>query len=367
MQTKNKFKHLKKLLYPLSAIYYLFIFFRNLLFDYNIVKQNKLLCPVISIGNISTGGSGKTPMVIYLVNLLKKNNLKVGILTRGYGRLVETPIIICNENKKIKQNLNFLKIGDEPLLLFEKLNGVPIGIDKNRFRTGKILLKNYNLDVIVLDDGFQHRSLYRDFEVVLINSLHKKRNHKLLPVGFLRESFSSLKRTDCIIVTKNNLSQPQNKLIEKIKNFQPNIYYSRSINNISKIFIPKINALELLKNKKAYLLSGIGDPLSFQLSIKSLSKNIVGHCNLKDHFNYSQKDLNEIEIEAKKKNADFILTTEKDWVKLKSLNSKMPVLPVNLELSIDDKVNGLSFKELINDKIKFETYHRQKRHPQKLT
>ena len=350
-------------LYPLTPIYWVIVTLRNLAYDFNIIKKNKLNCPVISVGNITSGGSGKTPMVIFLSKILIKKGLKVGILTRGFGRKSKKNIIISNEGNKELNKLKAYNLGDEPLLIYRTLKNTPIAIGKDRFKSGKVLLKKYKLDVILLDDGFQHRSLHRDLEIVLINSLDKKKDHHLLPIGTLREPFFNLKRSDLIVLTKNNISGSNKLLKEKIFKYQLMLFTSIVKNQLPK----KRESLELIKNKNGYLLSGIADPLSFELTIKKITKKIIGHLKFQDHYNYSQKDLEKIEKKIKNKGADYIITTEKDWVKINNLKPSLPIIPLRLIFDIEGIGNQLKFQNLIFSKIKFETYHTQTQPLQKLT
>ena len=332
---------LKFLLSPISFAYEAIVYIRNLFYDLNILKKKKLKCPVLSVGNITAGGTGKTPTVIFIANELIKRNLKVGILTRGYGRKSKRAIIICNDGGKEKPDLNADETGDEPLLLYQKLLNTPIGISKNRYEIGKKLFETYSLDLIILDDGFQHRSIYRNLDILLINSLDKKNRYRMLPTGFLREPLKNLQRADFIIFTKSNLIEKESDLIKVAEYFNIPYSFSTADNNLTNyIQDQQKNVLHLLESKNGYLVSGIGDASSFKLTASVIAKNIIGYSNLKDHYDYKQSDLNKIIKKSKKLSADYILTTEKDWIKLKHLDSSLPIIPV-----------GLSFN-LVNDKSK---------------
>ena len=326
---------LKFLFIPFSITYEAIVRIRNLFYSLNILKKRKLKCPVISVGNITTGGTGKTPTVILIANELIRRKLKVGILTRGYGRKSNKTIIICNDEQQENTPLNTNETGDEPLLLYQKLPNTPIAISKNRYESGKILIERYSLDLIILDDGFQHRSIYRNLDIVLINSLDKRDKHKMLPAGFLREPLKNLQRADFIIFTKSNLIETKESyLLEVVKKI--NIPYSLSTahNRLIGPIQDQQKLSHFLKEKKGYLVSGIGDASSFKLTVSVVAKNIVGYSNLRDHYDYEQSDLNKIIKKSNTLSADYILTTEKDWVKLKHLNSSKPIFPVELIFSL---------------------------------
>tara|TARA_B100000767_G_C19731801_1_gene522053 strand:- start:169 stop:1302 length:1134 start_codon:yes stop_codon:yes gene_type:complete len=359
---------LKFFLLPLSITYEAIVYIRNLLYNLNILKKKKLKCPVISIGNITVGGTGKTPTVILIANELIKRNLKVGILTRGYGRKLKKTIIICNDGRKKEPTLNANETGDEPLLLYQKLPNTPIAISRNRYESGKILLKTYSLDLIILDDGFQHRSIHRNLDIVLINSLDKKNKYKILPTGFLREPLKNLQRADFILFTKSNLiEENESPLIKVVKNF--NIPYSLSTahNRLTNYIQDQQKILYFLDRNKGYLVSGIGDASSFKLTASVIAKNIIGYSNLRDHYNYKQSDLNKIIKKSGKISADYILTTEKDWVKLKHLESSIPIFPVELIFKlVRDKsklfnliYNKLNLRHPISENNSYKSEHKR--------
>jgi tetraacyldisaccharide 4'-kinase len=365
MQIKTSFP--KSLLYPIVPLYWLLSSVRNILFDLKLLKIHRLNCFVISVGNLSTGGTGKTPMIIFLTKELLKKQLRVGILTRGFGRVSNKTHIICNNNKNKGKAHSPLEVGDEPLLLYNKLINVPIAISKNRVSAGKLILQKYKLDVILLDDGYQHRYIRRDINILLINSLDKKQNHQLLPVGDLRESWSNIKRSDYIILTKTNLLTEKDEYItNKLKNFS-NVFISESSNKIANKMNNREFLLKDLEEKGCVLLSGIGDPKSFDITSKKLGLNIKGHLQLRDHFIYNKDNIKRILKYVKKKNAAFILTTEKDMVKLKRLDIKLPIIALELVFIIKDKVKAQNLLSSIVNRVKSETYHMQKQRQQKLT
>ena len=360
MQLKTNF--LRRLLYPLLPIYWAIVSIRNILFDLKFIKAHRLNCTVISIGNLSTGGAGKTPMTIFLAKELLKKGLKIGILTRGYGRISKKTFVICNDGKENGDYLNPFELGDEPVLLYKKLINVPIAVSKNRMSAGKLIVQKYELDAIILDDGFQHRHIKRDIDILLINSLDQKSNYKLLPVGNLREPWNAIKRSDFIILTKANLLVKESEYIHnKLKN-KSNVIISDSFN---KIIPNKKSLLRKFEDKKAVLLSGVGDSKSFDISSRQLGINIVGHVRLKDHFQYTKKNLKKILNNNYIKNADFILTTEKDLVKIEKFDIKLPVIPLELIFNIRGREEAKKFVTFILKEIKSETSHKQKRHQQR--
>ena len=219
---KKKFRFF---LIPLKPIYWLLVLIRNIFYDLKIFKIYSLNKTVISIGNLTTGGTGKTPFTIFIAKYFIQQGIKVAILSRGYGRKSKGTIVVSNGINLIN---SYEKSGDEPYLIAKKLQNVPVVVDEKRYRGGKFLINNYNPDIIILDDGYQHRSLKRDLDILLINSLDKKTDHKLIPNGKLREPWKNIKRADLIIKTKSNLIDRNIYLNKKIKQTKINTFISES-------------------------------------------------------------------------------------------------------------------------------------------
>jgi len=331
---------IKYLLFPFSIFYRLIVILRNFFYDVNLFNTTKLPCHVISIGNLTTGGTGKTPTVLYLCKFFQSNQINnIAILSRGYKRNTSGMVLVSKGNGPLEEWQN---VGDEPFMLAKKTKNIPIVVDSNRSRGGLFLIKNFNPSIIILDDGFQHRSLSRDIDIILINGLSYPSDYGFLSVSYLRETWNSLKRADAIIFTKNNPTTP---LLNKIK--KENIFYCNSTFT-NTIAFPKNFSQKTLKDKKVVLLSGIGDPKHFQETAKSNGCIIVGEKALRDHFIYTAELLSEIIEFAISLKADYILTTEKDWVKIGPLNPKFffAVLKVELKLIGENNIEIFLGKHL---------------------
>ena len=200
------------LLFPFSVLYRFIILFRNFCYDKNLLKTNQLPCNVISIGNISFGGTGKTPTVLYLCKMLQENKKKdIAILSRGYKRNTSGTVLVSSGNGPLK---NWQAVGDESYMMAQKTKNIPIVVDSNRYRGGKYLIKNFNSKIIILDDGFQHRALSRNLDIVLINGYTKPSDYSFLTTNLIRETWISLKRADTIILTKK---KPNPLILKNIK------------------------------------------------------------------------------------------------------------------------------------------------------
>ena len=330
------------LLFPFSVLYRFIILFRNFCYDKKLIKTNQLPCDVISIGNISFGGTGKTPTVLYLCRMLQENKKNdIAILSRGYKRNTNGTVLVSSGNGPLK---NWQAVGDEPFMMAQKTKNIPIVVDSNRYRGGKFLIKNFNSKIIILDDGFQHRSLSRDLDIVLINGGTKPSDYSFFTTNLIRETWSSLKRADTVILTKK---KPNPLLLKKIE--EKKLLY---INSTLKSLIPYPKGFD--RKNKALLLSGIGNPKSFEKSARNHGCIIVGIKRFKDHYSYNKKSLLKIVQLAKNLKADYILTTEKDWVKIEPLKPDFLFIVLKIELNLSEKEK---MKDILKKQLNLNLSH----------
>ncbi len=318
------------LLLPLFLIYQLFMLLRNFLYDIKLLTVVKLPCKVISVGNIAVGGTGKTPMVIALANLLQKQNKNVAILSRGYGRKTSGTQIVSG-GKTLR--LDWESAGDEPVLMARQLPGIPIVVDENRVRGGKILINKFHPDIILLDDGFQHRKLFRDIDIVLINSNMSKFINRIYGFNTFRELWGSLTRANLIFITKSNLTVPSAKLLTKLKS--SGLPVINTIISAESFFVDseyKQTALSTFRGKTAILFSGIGDPESFVKAIQNSGIKVLDSISFRDHKKYSALDIETIHTNFIKNGADIIITTEKDFLKLGEISLPIFAMPISTQI-----------------------------------
>jgi tetraacyldisaccharide 4'-kinase len=251
---------------------------------------------------------------------------KVAILSRGYGRTTKGTVLV-SDGKEIK--VHWKESGDEAFLISKKLSRVPAVVDEDRFRGGMFIIQQFNPEIILLDDGFQHRGLERDLDLVLVNSGDTIPDHKLLPYGLLREPWINIKRGSAILLTKTNLIKPKPYLLRKVKETGLPILRSVVRSSISS-FSP--DTPENLNGQTVFLVSAIGDSFGFKRTVEKMGCQIVGEKIFPDHFNYSQSAWKN--VESLLSSTDYIITTEKDWVKIESLNIKKPVIVVGIDVEI---------------------------------
>ena len=298
-------------LVPFSLVYYLISFLRNFLYERGIFKARKLNAKVISVGNITWGGTGKTPSVAFMADALLKEGKRPAILARGYGN-------------------------DEKDLLLKSAREIPVIIGKDRFKTGQEAIGRHRADSILLDDGFQHRRIKRDLDIVCIDATNPFGNRLVIPAGSMREGLGGLKRADVFLLTKVDLLKDQSaveRLEKKLKRINPDALIVRSIYKpgyFYKLSNEQLVDFEILKDKEIALVSAIGNPRSFEKTVSKLGLKFKKHFIFRDHHWYKDKDLNKIKDYCNRNNIDTVLTTEKDAVKLRAPN----FLALHIELEI---------------------------------
>jgi tetraacyldisaccharide 4'-kinase len=303
------------ILSPFALIYFLVIFFRNKLYDWSILKSSKLPCRVISVGNLTVGGTGKTPVVEYLANYLKNKGKKIVIISRGYKRKTRGLQIVSDGTNILSTPEDS---GDEPYLLALKLKGVPVIVDIKKERAGYTAWKKFKPEIVILDDGFQYRRLHRDVDIVLFDDSILNKNKSLLPSGPYREPLSSISRAQIIWFTKTNLSTDSNKLNSKITFRKPeHVIHSKFIpERLVHFKSRQAENLTKLTGKRVFVFCGIGNPNSFFRTLDNLGAETVGEKIFRDHHLYTKEDINRIIQESRDVASDWIVTTEKDWVNL---------------------------------------------------
>ncbi len=308
---------LKILLVPVSLIYAVVIYLRNLFFDLGIFKSLKVNAKVISVGNITLGGSGKTPLTNYIIKLLLNNNFKVGVLSRGYGRKSKGYKLVSNGTEILS---SVEESGDE-IYHTAKNCKIPAAVCENRVSGAKNLIDSTRVTHLVLDDAFQHRWIYRDLDIVVFAQRFllsdNPINKLLLPSGQLREGYYSLRRADAIIV--NCKFSEKQKLPEKITNHFQNkpVYYAKYVSKEFTDIKREIGyPLTEFEGQKGLVVCGIANPLSFINALNQIGVDTSNKLIFRDHKYYTPKEVQAIRKKFYSTNSHSVITTEKDAVKL---------------------------------------------------
>jgi tetraacyldisaccharide 4'-kinase len=268
--------------------------------------------PIISVGNITTGGSGKTPLVMYLANLLIKNGKNPGIVSRGYGRKSKG-LVVVHDGKKMKAKVE--SAGDEPFLMATILKSVPVIVCEDRREAICHLVNSSTVNIIIMDDGFQHRKVKRDLDIITISANDTKNDYRLLPWGKLREPIKNINRSNALVFTKTDNFTPPNMLAEFQSVFKGNSIVSSIIPVLMRYDSSGYHK-SLPSSEVFFAFCGIGEPDSFFKSIKQLDIKSGGKRIFPDHQEYTKSVITELSAQIKSSNCTAIITTEKDLVKL---------------------------------------------------
>jgi tetraacyldisaccharide 4'-kinase len=353
----------RNFLYPLAAVYGYVTDLRNALYDRGVLRSYSLSVRTISIGNLTAGGTGKTPLVALTARILADSGEKVCVLTRGYGRANEEEKILVSDGESLLDNVE--TGGDEPVELARKLIGRAVVVaDADRVEAAKWAKERFGTTVFILDDAFQHRRAKRDLDIVCVDAM--KPLTGILPAGELRERPSNLRRADAIVITRADLARNIEDLKSQILDHAPGTPIFRAENVISGItrleeYRAKPNRTRIgnldeeWKNLRAegrpegpheevrlFAFCGLGNPDNFfQLLRGEFEKEGMVDFDLSvtkalpDHHSYTQQDIDDLEKQAREREVDALVTTAKDAVKLKDLKFEIPCYVVEVEPSID--------------------------------
>ena len=335
-----------------AVVYSTAVGLRNFLYSKGWLTVHRTNAIVISVGNITAGGTGKTPLVIWLFNLLRQKNILCAILTRGYKAHAK--------ERGTRDEGREMKI-DEPAIFAERYPEAQVIVNPDRVAGAKEAVSKFSANVLIMDDGFQHRRLARDLDIVTIDATQPFGYSKVLPAGLLREPIAALKRADAVVntrcdqVTEAKLAQ----LEEKLRFINSDMIIDRSIHTpiCAKSIESKEISLEQLNDKKIFAFCGIGNPDSFLDTIKGLGCELVGSKIYNDHHHYTQNDIADIHKQAKPLKADLILTTQKDWFStqyaIRNTQYEIPFAYLSIELKFlagENKLTAL-IENKITDKI----------------
>ena len=334
-----------------SAVYQAGQEVRVAAYSRGLLRSVRLERPVISVGNLTLGGTGKTPTVMAICRILQKSGRRPAVLSRGYGGRSSGAIQVVSDETRIAQGPESL--GDEPCLMADRLPGVPVLVSPDRAAAGRYALKVFQPDVFVLDDGYQHLRLKRDLNLLVLDAVQPFGNGFVFPRGTLREAVRQVRRADAILLTHAGDPAGTEELQKFARKDRPAlpIFTSRHrIVDLVHLGTGRIASLETLRRTRLVAVTGIGQPERFFRALQEVGSEIASGCVYPDHYRYSEKDLESLEAEAGRLDVRTIVTTEKDAVRIRALGRPPESWwAARLDLVIDD---GEAFESLLCGALK---------------
>lgn len=344
MMIVEKHEKLKRaLLWLPTKVYELLVRLRVAAYETDYLKQKRLDSTVISVGNLTLGGAGKTAIVDYIARYLKSEGHSVAVLTRGYARKSTGRRVLNDPSNKSSLGLSYREFGDEPLMLARSLSDIPIIVDKDRYSAGRWVEAELGVKVLILDDGYQHLALARDLNILLIDATDPLGGLEMPPFGRLREPLYGIKRAGAVIITRADRPFDQGQVQAIIKYYcgdrVPLMYFYSTITSFRHLGTDEVYQARDLYGWNVAVACGIGNPQAFAEDILQIGINIVSEHFFADHHPFSQQDLDRVIGAAQDAGADAIVTTEKDAVRLEGLVlGNVPVYAAQLEIQGDDEV-----------------------------
>jgi len=345
---------LKGLLFTFSRFYRRAVQFRLWLYHTRIIRHRAIGCLVVSIGNLTCGGTGKTPVVEVFARTLSQKGRRVAVLSRGYrsrekrsfftmlrqkfsSKHMEVPPRVVSDGQNLL--LDSMTAGDEPYMLASNLKNVVVLVDKDRVKSGLYAIEEFQTDTLILDDGFQYLKLKPHINIMLVDSTSPFHNHHVLPRGLLREPIKNTRRADYIFLTKSNggnhlrhlrsFIRKHNRRAEIIECCHKPLYLEDVYDKENR------KKLDILKGRRIAALSAIASPESFETFLSELGGNIICHRHFADHHRFRQQEMIDFINDAKRQNAELIVTTEKDAVRMPRLDRRdIPLYFLRVEIDI---------------------------------
>ena len=363
---KNPASSLVSVLFAASALYGTAQRLRAGCYRQNLLRSQKLPCTVISVGNITVGGTGKTPMTIYVAHKLEQAGVRVAVISRGYKGGAEKDGGVVSDGRHILMDAE--QAGDEPFLIASRLKNIPVIVGKNRFKAGLLAVSKFQPDVIVLDDAFQHLRLKRDIDLVLLDCARPFGNSHLLPRGKLREPVEALTRATACVLTRaqSGADEAVAKSVAGIKSLIPKIPIFTSFHDPyfytvkSGVQTPlyeiddflSSHELEEIKQQKAFAFSGIARNDDFLRTVEKNGFDTRGNCEFSDHHRYSRNDLDRIIQNAQEVGAECLITTEKDHARIAHQKPlSMDLVVVGVKITFGGGGDGQDFMAFIRSRL----------------
>lgn len=325
----------------LSVGYRLALAVRERAYRWRFLGTGRLPIPVVSVGNITLGGSGKTPMVEVVARALRDLGAVPAVVSRGYGRNTRGVHVVADQTGV---KLGPRAAGDEPAVLAEHLPGISVIVGENRYEAGRVATQRCGATAIVLDDGFQHRTLHKNLEIVVVNGRAPWGNGRLFPRGMLREPLTALRRADLVVVTNPPDALAVEAVTETMRRHRarvPVLTAAYEVIDAQETETGRRARTDELAGRRLLAFAGLGSPRGFAETLTAVGVSVAGLVEYPDHYWFAEGDLGDLAEQARHVGADGLITTEKDWVRLRGRSvpsTPVWVLAVRLRLETGGEV-----------------------------
>jgi len=339
---QNRWSVTKELLRMTSYCYRIGVRLRTRLYERGILATRHLTCTVIAVGNLTAGGTGKTPMAMYIAQLIKRLGKRVVVISRGYRGSAEQRGGVVSDGRQIL--MSPAEAGDEPYMMAQKLGSIPVMVGRSRYMSGMQAVRKFQAEVVILDDAFQHIQLHRNLNLLLLDAKDPFGNGFLLPRGKLREPVAAVNRADAIVYTRSDgmlkWTHPENGFLKTKPVFKsihrPMLYKvipagAKESKELPYVLTPISN--DAVGGFTVYAFAGIANNAEFKQTIESLGMQVYGFRSFSDHHMYSERELEQIASEMQLSGAQWLITTEKDYYRIHT-RLKLPhrILVVGIEI-----------------------------------
>lgn len=329
-----------------SWLYALVMVLRRFLYSAGLLRSYALPAPVVSVGNLVMGGTGKTPVTIFIAGYLLGKGLKVAVLTRGYGGKLEGEVAVVSDGEK--RLLSAEDAGDEPSLLADMLPGLIVIMGSDRYKAGCLAMERFNPDIFILDDGFQHLRIRRDLDILLMDASKPFGNGLVFPAGTLREPLSAGSRSSLVIFTR--CTENDNPVKSYLPG-KPYVLARHTIAGIRKTISGELLPFSILDGKRGAAFAGIADPLAFFDALEDKGLKLAATLSFPDHSVYGEQETAALARLLRSSRSDYLITTAKDAVKIGGLiNGSSPFYIASLEIEffdssvVENELNRLIFR-----------------------
>ncbi len=340
-----------------SVVYGLGVRLRLIGYNVGLFRIRSLPTYVVSVGNITVGGTGKTPFVAMLAEWASENGIGAAILSRGYKGKTSHDFLVVSDGTKVLATSD--DAGDEAVLLAKKVSSIPVLISKNRYLIGNLALRRFNPELLLLDDGYQHVSLHRDLDILLLDARRQFGNEWLLPRGPLREPLKEIERADLIVMTKCAVECNGNGMVDFLRKNFPGKPIFRSAHLPDQVIFPldsRTYPPDFLSGKKVVAFAGLAHPDDFLDMVKGLGAHVIHFKAFSDHHSFTQDEIGKLASWKKVSEGDFLLTTEKDWVRIDGrvdVGADIAVLTIKVGLLSDSDTFFDTIKQgILNSGVK---------------